>query len=126
MRQHRKTRCLLTLATLAASALCAGRLWSAQDPVEDLRQALVVRPEDRSKLTTEFLAYREKILDERVKALRTISELRRALVEWKIDPDRFGKLPKLDEKWRGVVGKRLTDALTKAAKSPEENVRRAV
>jgi HEAT repeat protein len=86
-----------------------------------------VRSEDRIRQSNEFLAYRDKLLGERVKALRTISDLRRALVEWKIDRDeRIGKLQKIDEKWRGVVGKRLTDALTRAAKAPEDNVRLAV
>jgi len=123
-----KTRSLCTSAICLVTIIlvCAGMAWSAPDAVQDLQQALVVRPNDRSRMHKEFLSHRDRILQERVKALGTISDLRRALVEWKFDPDRFGVVQKLDEKWRAVVGKRLLAALSAAAKSPEANVRLAV
>jgi hypothetical protein len=116
---------IFTISITVLGSFASGEA-PAADPVEQLREALMVRPDDRSKLTKEFLAHRDKLLEERVGALRTIAELRRALVEWKIDPERAGTLQKLDEKWRAVVGNRLKKALAAAAKSPEENVRLAV
>jgi HEAT repeat protein len=126
MWQPRKTRYFFSCAAGIAACvfLCVGRLWSAPDPVEELRQALVLRGEGKTT-GKEFLDYREKTLKERVEALRTISDLRRALVEWKI-PESSDPVHKLDATWRRVVGKRLTGALTEAAKSPDENVRLAV
>jgi HEAT repeat protein len=131
MAHHSKIRqlCAATLGALTLASLLAGVLWSAQDPVEELRQALIIRAEDRSRQSKEFLAYRNKILEERVKALRTISDLRRALIEWKLDYEQGElktPLQALDEKWRSEVGKRLTDLLREAAHSRRENTRLAV
>src|SRR5262245_55693668 len=51
---------------------------SAIAPVEDLRQALKIPVREPEK-NPEELKYRERILGQRVAALRSISDLRRAL-----------------------------------------------
>jgi HEAT repeat protein len=127
MRQHREKRSLLTLllSALAGWLALSGGVSSAQDPVEELREALVIRQADRSGSPT-VLSFRRETLQKRIDALRTISDLRRALVEWREDVDVVGKIRDLDEEMRAKVGRRLKEALEKVARSGDATSRMVV
>ena len=128
MRQHRTNRLILTLVlgALFGWLTLAGRSWSAPDPVEDLRDALFIRQEDRRDASAAVLLFRRETLQKRIDALRTISDLRRALMDWREDVDLAGKIQDLDEEMRAQVGRRLKNALEKVAKKGDATSRMAV
>jgi HEAT repeat protein len=80
------------------------------DPVEQLKQVLKNPVEDSSK--PEELAARQKALEERVRALRTIGDLQRALAltEW-LDTSLDEGIARIDRTVRNEVVKRLEDSL---------------
>src|SRR5947207_10206260 len=93
-----------------AAALCVPSTAPAQrlpaDPVEEMRQALRVGVRD--PLNKEELDYRRANLDKRAKALRTLSDLRRALSlqEWR-DEDRDQGIRDIDRPIREDLALRL-------------------
>ncbi|MBM4071501.1 MAG: HEAT repeat domain-containing protein [Planctomycetes bacterium] len=120
MRQFtNRTRLAATLGTLAALLLCSSAA-RAQDPVDELQKALSMRSDERRAPTEAMLEYRRAALEKRVAALRTIADLRRALVMWKSDPDLISKddprVTKMDDDFRTRVGTRLRKSLANAAK----------
>jgi HEAT repeat protein len=123
MPKNRQTWRILIALVLALSAAPS---LVAQDPVEDLRQVLLQRKTDPNNTTKEGLEYYRKALEERIAALRTISQLRRALVDWKEDPTGNILLQKLDTELRTQVGDRLRLALAEAAASKNTSGRLAV
>src|SRR3712207_3119394 len=64
-------------------------LVQAEDPVEQLRQALPLRLDELGNPSPATLKYRQETLQKRVDALRKIGELRRALAleEWRENPN---------------------------------------
>ncbi len=122
----------LFLGAVGLVMLVAGNLpaQAGLDPVEDLRQALVMRPEEKRNPTAAMLQYRRDNLEKRIAALRTISDLRRGLVAWKTDPDRDQtidrKLQAINEEMRAQLGGRLRQALEKAARAASPDTRLAV
>src|ERR1700683_3826248 len=109
--------CLAGAAALL-STLLAG-LSHAQpraDPVQDLKDSLYIHLS--SIRDPKALAFRQNDLDRKVDALRTVGELRRALLltGWKdADFSQFPQLGKIDRASRTRVADRLTAALQKAA-----------
>lgn len=121
---------LLGAFALGAAALTPSYAFAQQsyDPVEDLRQAL--RLEDVRQINDFIIEFREKNLDAKIKNLRTISDLRRALTldEWKEDLNqgRNEVLRKIDEAKRKEVGDKLHKLVKAAVASPDPNTRLAV
>jgi HEAT repeat protein len=107
--------------------LAAAPLFAA-DPLEDLKQALTL--EDVTNPTEAMLAFRRDNLQKKIDALTTIGQLRRALAldEWRDDPARQpnDKLRPIDTLMRGLVGKRLTEALDQQSKAGDASSRLAV
>jgi HEAT repeat protein len=102
------------LLAIAAGLVLACTSARGQDPVEDLKQDLAVRAFD-----LDMLQYREKVIHERIDALKTIGDLRRALLlpsptYWHLDVE-SAKVREVDEKLRARVGKMLTEKLAQAA-----------
>jgi hypothetical protein len=100
---------LLVLAADRGAAQYQGPA-STGDPVEDLRLSLTVFPGDSSEAGLEN---RKKTLLKRVAALRTLGELRRALMltEWKDTTGISPKLEEVDREVRKAVGDRLKEGL---------------
>jgi HEAT repeat protein len=107
------------------------------DPVEELRRALPMRPDDVAQPTAAVVTHRAGLLRKQIERLKTVSELRRALLlpEWRAQseearrreaPGRVGDLQKLDNLLRKEIADRLKAALVVAAASPEPNARLAV
>src|SRR5262245_44576118 len=94
---------------LAALTLTGLTTAAPPDPVEDLRQALPMRPEDMRKATPAILDYRDKTLKKLAAQLRTVSELRRALAlsEWKEQPTQDRALVQIDNAVRNEIGARF-------------------
>ncbi len=96
------------------------------DPVEDLRLALLI--DDVLNPTAGQIEFRNKNLDDKIAALKTISDLRRALSldEWRIDLEaRNATLRKIDTDKRAVVGKRLQQSLHDILTAGEPDARLA-
>lgn len=76
------------------------------DGVDDLRQALKISIRD--EMNKDEIEYRDKSIGKRVKAMRSIGELSRALAlqEWR-DEDREEAVARIDRKYREEVVKRL-------------------
>lgn len=100
------------------------------DAVEDLAVALQVRSGELVNQTAETLAHREADIQKRIRALQTISELRRALAlqEWNDDPTRslVEPLRRIDAKLRQQVGNRLLEAIRGVVKTGNPNSKLAV
>jgi HEAT repeat protein len=101
----------------------------ADDPVDTLRTILG----DRSQgdfAGIERLDFRRAKVKDAIAQMRTIGQLRRALVldEWKVDPKRVINEPlrDLDVELRAIVGNRLTKMLKRAADRGDANARLAV
>lgn len=102
---------------------------ASDDPVEDLRRTLSVGgPIEDS--TAEALEFRKSKIQESVDRMRTIGQLRRALVldEWKVDPNRVVSdgIRAVDLEMRRMVGDRLKASLEKMASTGNANARLAV
>src|SRR5262245_35678963 len=119
-----------TILGALASLLTCSSAARAQDPVDDLQKALYMRPDERRAPTDAMLDYRRAALEKRVAALRTVADLRRALVMWKTDPDLISKddprVTKLDDELRTRIGTRLRKSLESAAKDKSAYPRLAV
>jgi HEAT repeat protein len=107
-------RALLTIFSIAAFATALPR--ARADAVDDLRQALPLRLLEQVKLSPAFLENRREILEAKVKNLKTIGELRRALAleEWKDNPGGQvinEELRAIDADMRKLVAQRLTKAI---------------
>jgi HEAT repeat protein len=85
------------------------------DPVAELREALRTTPLDPTKFPDE-LTYRRETLTKRINALRTVSDLQRALMlnDW-LDED--PAIRAVDNPIRAEVSKRLQDTLRAALES---------
>lgn len=118
-------RGLLLALTLgfAASSVCA------QDPVEDLRRTISAGGSPESA-TPEALEFRRNKIQEAADRMKTIGQLRRALVldEWKVDPERIvnPEIGRVDVEMRKMIGQRLKAALEKTAAEGNSNARLAV
>lgn len=115
---------------LAAFVWYSPGLARAGDPVEDLKQALQLRLLDQTDPTPEVLAHRRSLLAQRVQALRTTGDLRRALKldEWKDEPTAniSAELRGIDADMRRQVGNKLAKALTEVARKGDATARLAV
>jgi len=116
------TMLALTLAVTASAA-------RAQDPVEDLRRTLSVGgPIDDT--SPDALDFRRSKIQEAADRMKTIGQLRRALIldEWKVDPDRVVNegIRTVDTEMRKMIGLRLKGALEKTAREGNSNARLAV
>jgi HEAT repeat protein len=94
------------LALLAGAAPAARAQAASSDPVEELRQALLVPPGPEKG---DLLRYREESLQRRIDALKTLGDLRRALMltEWKDGAGASGRLQAIDQAKRALVGERF-------------------
>jgi HEAT repeat protein len=97
-----------------------------QDAVESLRQILAVS-EDGGP---EGLEYRRTKVKEAVDRMKTIGQLRRALMldEWKVDPNRVvnEQLRAADLELRRIVGERLKASIERMAAKGDANARLAI
>src|SRR6266852_3638453 len=103
------------------------------DPVEELHQFLQLAPDDLRNRYPEvgkrlgtvkpedyqaaFEKERDRLLAERIKAVRTIPEMRRALLlqEWRLDQvgEAFGEVEKMNRKYRNELAERFQEAVRK-------------
>ena len=107
----------LVVAALAGTAVAARADRPSNDPVEELRNALKAPVDDYAKGSKDLKA-REAELAERVRALRTVGDMQRALTltEWRdiaLEP----ALADVDRNAREAVVKRLEDTLRRSLKS---------
>jgi len=115
---------------LLGLALClAAAEARAQDPVEDLRRTLAIGgPIEDS--APEALDFRRNKIQEAADRMKTIGQLRRALIldEWKVDPDRVVNegVRVVDTEMRKMIGLRFIAALEKTARDGNSNARLAV
>jgi HEAT repeat protein len=127
----------LRFVLLAAAFGMAARAASGQDPVETLREdlkrtAIGAIPD----VAPEILEFRRTKIKKGLDQLKTIGQMRRALmldewkVEWKID---LGGVPlpttpevKLDTEMRRILGERFTKEAEKMARHPESTARLAL
>ena len=120
---------IVGLAGLAILLLASAPAARADDPVDALRSILGDRSQGEGG-GIERLDFRRAKVTEAIDQMRTIGQLRRALVldEWKVDPKRVinEQLRDLDNELRTVVGNRLTKMLKKAAEKGDANTRLAV
>lgn len=103
------------LVTAVFALLACAAPARAADPVEELRNALPIQlGEDRNP---EALRHREETLQKRITALRTLSELRRALAltEWKDTAGPASKVRDIDRRMRGLVAARFQKGVEAAA-----------
>ncbi|HEX3314978.1 MAG TPA: HEAT repeat domain-containing protein [Gemmataceae bacterium] len=128
-RAPRTSRTLIGLAGLAILLLASAPVVRADDPVDNLRIILGDRSQGDAA-GIERLDFRRAKVKEAIDQMKTIGQLRRALVldEWKVDPKRVisPELRDLDNEMRSIVGNRLTKALKKAAEKGDANARLAV
>lgn len=124
-----KSRFRFAAAFLFGAVLLPVTAWAA-DPVDALQQALPLRLIDMANPTPQVIEHRRETLSEKVAALRTIGQLRRALAldEWKEDPTQVinEKLRRIDADMRRQVGERLAKSLEEVARSGEPSARLAV
>lgn len=117
----------LTILTLLL-ALCGTASAQTQDPVEDLRRAISSSGLDDP--SPESLDYRRAKIQEAADRIKTIGQLRRALIldEWKVDQDRVVNdgVRMVDTEMRRMIGNRLKAALEKNARDGSSNARLAV
>src|SRR5947207_1207179 len=105
--------------------LAAGRgAAQAPDPVEELRQALLASGDDRDPVVQKL---RTKMLNDRIDAIKTLSDLRRTLelTEWK-DSGPLTGFQAIDREARAKVGERLVEGAKNAAARKDAAVRMAV
>jgi len=104
------------LCGLILIATCGSPLPAAPpaDPVELLRDALYIRLDDTRNPPMAVLEHRRKVLEERVAALKSIRDLRRALTlsEWKEDIGEES-VRVIDEEMRRKIGERFRKAIRK-------------
>jgi HEAT repeat protein len=114
--------------SLCCFSPCALTQELGTDPVEELREAL--RLEDASSPNDFMLDFRRTNLDAKIKALKTIGELRRALAleEWKEEPGqgRSEALRLIDEQKRKEVGQKLQQAIRSVVDKGPPNAKLAV
>lgn len=99
----------------------------AADPVEELRQALKIPVRDPMKNPGE-LEFRRRNIEERIKALRTVGDLRRALqlqAAWRADDEGDPDIRKIDLPLRVQVAERFRESLRAAMKSPDASAQLA-
>lgn len=79
--------CCACAALLAALTVFPGSAL-AQDPVDELQLAIKQLKEDSTRLTDASIQYHEKVLENKVRNLRTINQLRRAVMleQWRGGP----------------------------------------
>ena len=126
---RRAPRTVVGLAGLAILLLASAPVARADDPVDTLRNILG----DRTQGDTagiERLDFRRAKVKEAIDQMKTIGQLRRALVldEWKVDPKRVinNELRDLDNEMRTIVGERLAKMLKQVAEKGDANARLAV
>ena len=99
------------------------------DPVEELRAALPLRLDDIANPTPRVLEFRLTTLQKKIDALKTVSDLRRALAldEWKEDAGSILKkeFGDIDTAMRKEVGRRLAERLHALAIGDNPNNRLA-
>lgn len=108
-------------AATLAGAMAASPAWAQRfpnDPVEELRQAL--------RNTKREAGAREKAMTQRLEALRTLGDLRRALQlqEWS-DTDLEEKVAEIDRAQREAVARRFEQGIRAALQDKDATVRRA-
>src|SRR5262245_12966093 len=115
----------IALAALTLTGLTPA---APPDPVEDLRQALPMRPEDMRKATQAILDHRDKTLKKLAAQLRTVGELRRALAlsEWKEQPTQDRALVQIDNAVRNEIGARFRSAIEQIVEHGDSTSRLAV
>lgn len=128
MMQLWKPRVFAILGAVATLLTCSPVV-RAQDPVDELQKSLYMRPDERRAPTEAMLDYRRTELEKRVAALRTVADLRRALIMWKTDQDLISKddprVTKMDDEFRSRIGTRLRKSLESAAKDKSAYARLA-
>ncbi len=122
-------RALLAILLIAAFAMALPR--ARADAVDDLRQALPLRLLEQVKLSPAFLENRREILEAKVKNLKTIGDLRRALAleEWKDNPGGQvinEELRAIDADMRKLVAQRLTKAIRIEVEKGDAAIRMAL
>jgi HEAT repeat protein len=107
---------LLVLAGLLGSAVTAlAQARYPADPVEELRQALNISTAGAETPGTDVLKYRENDLRKHAQALKTLGEMRRALLltEWR-DDSKDDKVAGVDSKIRDEIIARIRAGLSAA------------
>jgi HEAT repeat protein len=119
---------LAAVAVLTALTLTALTPAAPPDPVEELRQALPMRPEDMRKATPAILQHRDETLKKLAKQLQTVSELRRALAlsEWKEQPSKDKALVQIETAVRNDIGARFKLAIERIVEDGDSTSRLAV
>lgn len=122
------TRIVATLGCLALAMSAFASPARAHDPVEELRR--VIAAGGPTEDSPEALEFRRSKIRELAEQMKTIGQLRRALVldEWKVDPDRVVNegVRVVDTEMRKMIGERLKAALEKTAAEGSANARLAV
>ena len=118
-----------SLLALIALALASPSLARAQDPVEKLRQALLLGS-DKGE-SPELINERAELLKASVKEITTIGQLRRAylLKEWALHPRLDAEAPAKPgdvDQFRIQIGKSFTEAVRRAAVDADPMRRLAV
>ena len=110
--RHNRTHSVLATLAIIILGASAGAQQTATDPVEELRAALKIPILDPTR-NPEEVTSRKNLLEQRVDGLRTLGELRRALLltDW-LDKENQEKLiADIDRKARARVATRLQEAL---------------
>lgn len=110
---------ILATGVLAALTACAGFVSAQEDPVEDLQQALAsIRLEDLTAPNETVINFRRDTLKRKIRNLRNLGELRRALAleEWK----------PIDVGMRKEVADIFTKEVDRLIKNGDPTARRAV
>jgi HEAT repeat protein len=113
---HRLNHTIIAATAVLALMIAGLAQATPVDPVESLRQALRLAVRDSSK-NPEELTFRRANLQKKLDGIKTIGEMRRALIlqEWR-DEDRDDKVVEIDRPLRVELAKRFETALNRALK----------